>query len=53
MGSNDNDDDVIVERRSKKPRLHRELTSLADNLGKAVESMNEVSQAMLAMMTEF
>ena len=52
-GSNDTDDDVIVERRSKKPRLHKELTLLGNNLGKAVKSMNEVSQAMLTMISEY
>ena len=48
-GSNDTDDDVVVARRSQRPRLHKELALLGNNLGKAVESMNEVSQAMVAM----
>ena len=30
LGSNDTDDDLIVERRSKKPRLHKELTLLGN-----------------------
>ena len=48
------DDDVIVEeRQAKRPRLHRELRSLSEQLGKAVSSMNETSQAMITMMEIF
>ena len=48
-GVGSNDDDVIMERHAKKPRLHRELYTLSVQLGKAVESMNETSQAMISM----
>ena len=48
------DDDVIVEERhAKRPRLHRELRSLSEQLGKAVSSMNETSQTMISMMEMF
>ena len=52
-GVGSNDDDVIMERHAKKPRLHRELHMLSENLGRAVESMNETSQAMISMMQQF
>ena len=48
------DDDVSVEERhAKRPRLHRELRSLSEQLGKAVSSMNETSQTMISMMEMF
>ena len=46
---------MIVEeqRHAKRLRLHRELRSLSEQLGKAVSSMNETSQTMISMMDMF
>ena len=55
QAASDPEDDVIgvEERQAKRPKLHKELRFLSLQLGKAVTSTNDTSQAMVTMMEQF
>ena len=47
------DDDVYVTPKTKKPKLHQEISALGDRVSQAVDAMNTVSKAMVDMCSEY
>ena len=47
------DDDVYVTQKTKKPKLHQEISALGERVNQAVDAMNNVSKAMVDMCKEY
>ena len=47
------DDDVVITQKTKKPKLHQEISSLGERVNQAVDAMNNVSKAMVDMCNEY
>ena len=47
------DDDVCITQKTKKPKLHQEISALGERVNQAVDAMNNVSKAMVDMCKEY
>ena len=47
------DDDVYITQKTKKPKLHQEISALGERVNQAVDAMNNVSKAMVDMCKEY
>ena len=47
------DDDVCITQKTKKPKLHQEISALGERVNQAVDAMHYVSKAMVDMCNEY